>query len=345
MKFKKLESVRGFAALYVCICHIWGNDATGLIRYCFSFAQEAVMVFFILSGFVVSWSVQSSRSPWSFKAYFLKRFMRIYSVWLLSMMFLWILEYFTPLRQTSIGLFELFGNLLMLQDFSSGKPAVLVEPLLGNTPLWSLHYEWWFYMLFPLVLLVPKFDLRVHVVGVVSAIAAILYVFYPNPICRLLFYFSIWWIGVYAAERLKAQGTLTLRDMICPLFYTALSSIPLLMLCWQYLESGKTLLLGVHPVLEARHLLMSVILVVAAFCWRGMSWIGFNYSIRSFSVVAPISYSLYITHYLSIHKAAYLNFFPSHIALPSYIILTVVFCYLTECRFYPWIRGVLLGRK
>jgi peptidoglycan/LPS O-acetylase OafA/YrhL len=275
----------------------------------------------------------------------LKRFMRIYSVWLLAMLFLWALDFFTPLRHASIGLLDLLGNLFMLQDFSSGKPAVLVEPLLSNTPLWSLHYEWWFYMLFPLVLLVPKFDLRVHIVGVISVTAAILYVYYPNPLCRLLFYFSIWWIGVYGAERLKLQGSLDLRDLACPLFYTALSSIPLLILCWHYYESGKTLVLGVHPVLEVRHLLMSVILVIGAFAWRRMSWIGFNYSLRFFSIVAPISYSLYITHYLSIHKAAYLDFLPSYISLPTYIIVTVGFCYLTECQFYPWIRGVILTRK
>ena len=200
-------------------------------------------------------------------------------------------------------------------------------------------------MLFPLVLSVPKFDLRVHVVGVVSVIAATLYVFFPNAICRLLFYFPIWWIGVYAAESLKAQGALVLRDLACPLFYTALSSIPLLILCWHYYDSGKTLVLGVHPVLEVRHLLMSVILVVGAFCWRGFSWFGFNYSIRFFSIVAPISYSLYITHYLSIHKATYLNFLPSYIELLSYIIFTIAFCYLTECRIYPWIRSVLLAKK
>ena len=317
----------------------------GPFKYLFSLAQEAVMVFFMLSGFVVSWSVQSSRSPWCFRRYFFKRFIRIYSVWFFAMVFLWILCFASGDSKVSVDYLDFIFNLLMLQDFTYGKPAVLAEPLLGNTPLWSLHYEWWFYMLFPVLLLTPKYQQRVHIVGIVSLLAACLYAYSPNFIYRLLFYFSIWWIGVYAAEQLKANGILTLKDLTYPLVYTSLSSVPLLFLCWQHFDSGEKLLLGVHPILEARHLLSAVILVVVAFFWRKLSWFGFDYSIRFFSILAPISYSLYITHYLSIHKAEYLSFLPGHFSLPLYIIVTLFFCFLIECVLYPLLRNKFLNAR
>ena len=36
--------------------------------------------------------------------------------------------------------------MLMLQDRSYAKPGVWVSLVGGNAPLWSLSYEWWFYM-------------------------------------------------------------------------------------------------------------------------------------------------------------------------------------------------------
>ena len=46
-------------------------------------------------------------------------------------------------RQT-IGLPTLLGNLAFLQDF-------FARPYGSNGPLWSLSYEFWFYLVFPLL--------------------------------------------------------------------------------------------------------------------------------------------------------------------------------------------------
>ena len=151
MKFHRLEAVRGFAAFYVCLGHLVlaaFNDG-GILRNVFKFGQEAVMVFFVLSGFVISWVTSREGVPReTFSQYFLKRFVRIYSVWFLALIAMFAMASATARAPVFESPARLIGNMLMLQDFENGKPAVICSPVYGNTPLWSLHYEWWFYMFF-----------------------------------------------------------------------------------------------------------------------------------------------------------------------------------------------------
>jgi peptidoglycan/LPS O-acetylase OafA/YrhL len=42
----------------------------------------------------------------------------------------------------------LLGNIFMLQDVISLKPNVISAVYMGNGVLWSLSYEWWFYILY-----------------------------------------------------------------------------------------------------------------------------------------------------------------------------------------------------
>ena len=61
----KLEGVRGFAALYVLIHHLSHPliGQSGLKALPFRFGQEAVIVFFLISGFVIEYS--AGRTPQS----------------------------------------------------------------------------------------------------------------------------------------------------------------------------------------------------------------------------------------------------------------------------------------
>lgn len=145
MKLWKLESIRGLSALYVVCGHAAGAaDVPSFIRYIFSFGQEVVMVFFLLSGFVIDYSFSRGKNK-SFSSYCLKRFIRIYSV-LIPFMIVGIILTF-PLVFSSGFWVIFFGNILMLQDLDFAKPNVIVPTLLASA-LWSLHCEWWFYMLY-----------------------------------------------------------------------------------------------------------------------------------------------------------------------------------------------------
>ncbi len=150
MRFRKLEMLRGFAAAYVFAGHLALSklpQGYGSFRLLLSFGQEAVMVFFLLSGFVVFYSTHNHKDK-SFRGYFARRWKRIYPIFILSFLVAFLCAYASTGSMPHISGRDLAGNLLMFQDFSYAKPGVFVSPFLGNSPLWSLSYEWWFYMLF-----------------------------------------------------------------------------------------------------------------------------------------------------------------------------------------------------
>jgi peptidoglycan/LPS O-acetylase OafA/YrhL len=148
-KFQKLDSIRAFAAVYVTLGHVFAQNLKfgkfdfGII---FRFGQEAVIIFFILSGFVINYSFTLSDDK-TLKTFFFKRFFRIY----IPLIFIYILSVILNYLYThefSINLYQLLGNIFMLQDINILKENVIVSPFLGNLPLWSLSYEWYFYFIY-----------------------------------------------------------------------------------------------------------------------------------------------------------------------------------------------------
>ena len=77
-KLHGLECLRGFAAIYVLLGHLLLSCLQvqhPAVRFILQFGQEAVMIFFLLSGFVIFWSL---RAETTFHQYFLQRARRIY---------------------------------------------------------------------------------------------------------------------------------------------------------------------------------------------------------------------------------------------------------------------------
>tara|TARA_R110002096_G_scaffold285073_8_gene478902 strand:+ start:1227 stop:2282 length:1056 start_codon:yes stop_codon:yes gene_type:complete len=330
MKLWKLEAIRGLAAMYVAIGHTFGS-ATLVLR----FGQEAVIVFFLLSGFVIEYSHHHSHDK-SFKGYFIKRVTRIYSV------FVAMLVLCTVLIQPDLMSLDFWrilgGNLLMLQDFEDGKPNVIV-PTLFATALWSLHYEWWFYMLFyPISTYVEK-RRQALLVSCVAIVSALIYVRFPEAVPRLTMYFLIWWVGVELAKSYITNGAVKIRDLRVPAISTLTVLLILSLNIQLYRQSGETLKFGIHPVLEARHFLAAILTLVVALLWQRMNWIGFSL-LKIGVLIAPISYSLYISHQPLFVNAKYLNFVDNKsIENILYFLTLLSFCWATELKLYPAIRN------
>jgi peptidoglycan/LPS O-acetylase OafA/YrhL len=100
---------------------------------------EPVVVFFVLSGFLVGGKMIERLGAGDFQvgSYALDRFSRIYIPLVPA---LGLSAFAAWLAGRSISLAELAGNLASLQE-------VLVPPFAGNGPLWSLSYEVWFYII------------------------------------------------------------------------------------------------------------------------------------------------------------------------------------------------------
>ena len=192
----------------------------------FIFAHEAVIVFFVLSGFLVGGAVLERRrqeTPWLSK-YLVDRIVRIYVVFLPVVALTLALDasgrrlfagthlYDLPFLNGHYDAGLILPNLLSLQ-------GLWFEPLGTNIPLWSLGMEVWFYILFPLLLLpwlraYPRHWLRVF--GLAAAVVFLLSLPTGN---YTPFGFVIWALG--AAVRIAPQPLLRSKWLSLSLFVLA----------------------------------------------------------------------------------------------------------------------------
>ncbi len=346
MKLYKLEAVRGLAALYVILHHSIPHEVSlgGVnLGILLKFGQEAVILFFLLSGFVIDYSFSRGKDK-SFSTYFQKRFFRLY----IPLLFVFLLGYLS-VSASQAGFVNpdwknLVQNLFMLQDMASLKPAVLAKPYMGNSPLWSLSYEWWFYMLFyPLVRFIKAPQQQSKIVFGLGVVSTLLYALHPNAILRVLMYLSVWWLGVFLSRLYREERAITPRAIALPMASLALSSTILLGDCWVYRMQGNALQFGIHPILELRHFAFAIIIPLAAMLWRKLNWIGFDPLVKPFAALAPISYVAYISHYDLVVKAKYLSFL-NNTALEwlGYMGLMLGFSYVLELKIYPALRSPLV---
>ncbi len=349
-KLHRLEALRGLTALYVVVHHlgpqsyvVGGLNVGILLR----FGQEAVLLFFLLSGFVIHFSFSQARDR-SFRTYFTRRALRIY----VPLLIVFALSYVVACMEAGVVVDPqprvLLGNLLMLQDWSWAKPNVVVAPYMDNGPLWSLSYEWWFYMLYwPIVRYIGTWRSRDAIVLGASLLAGAVYIVWPAMPVRIVAYLGIWWCGVMLAEAwLKgeaARWSAWWPPLAAMLAATALRAIDVAIDGAQ----GVKLLFGQHPFHEFRHFFFALVALSVACAWQRLRWRGFDALTRPFLVVAPISYGLYITHAFMLDQATYLDFIPVQaLEFLAYVGVTLVTCWLVELVIYPAVqRRVFVSRK
>lgn len=178
---RQLHIIRGFSALYVAIGHskviFWAGGQRYLEKYpradwsildylyfsldmCFSAAQEFVIVFFILSGFLINHSFQ--RNKWKTTTFYLARLIRVVPPYLASVVFavivmLFMVEYnpyiFSGEIDTAIN-----NRILNAQNelnLTTGIYSLFFLPnqdfIASNFSYWSLWPEMIFYATIPLL--------------------------------------------------------------------------------------------------------------------------------------------------------------------------------------------------
>ena len=347
-RLEKLEALRGFAALYVVLHHViplkiylFGIN----VGFLFHFGPEAVIVFFILSGFVIKYTYERSIDK-SFRYFFIRRFIRFY----IPLFFIYILGY--SIKCYNEGAFSdpewlsLIGNLFMLQDLYSMKPNVILSGYMGNSILWSLSYEWWFYMLFFLLSDKIRKDQIHKWVYILTISATISYIIYPFFVNRLLMYFAIWWIGVRFAESYLNGREFTIKK-IMPYVYilSTIIAILLINLAVHYSSSKEYLFpFSSYPFLELRHFIFATLVMVGAIIWKNLKWFGFDFFFGYFKYLAPCSYVVYISHHYLVNTATYLSFINNKVIEYSlYIVLMIIFSYFVEVVLYGKIKKIILG--
>jgi peptidoglycan/LPS O-acetylase OafA/YrhL len=347
-RLEKLEAVRGFAALYVVFFHVLPQKIFlfGInVGTIFRFGPEAVIVFFVLSGFVIKFTYEKSKDK-SFRFYFIRRFIRLY----IPLFFIFLLGYLIKcysegaLANPEWG--TLFGNIFMLQDVISQKPNVISAAYMGNGVLWSLSYEWWFYMLFFLLASKISSDKLNKWVNILTITAAATYVIYPFHVNRLAMYFAIWWIGVRFADTYLSGGKFTIRSILpyAYVLFTITAILGLNLAIHFSFTKVYTYPLVAYPFIELRHFVFASMVMFGAVIWQNLNWYGFNFFFGSFKYLAPFSYVIYIAHHYLVIEATYLRFINNKvIEYGLYIVVLILFSYLLEVVVYNRIRKILIG--
>ncbi len=348
-RLSKLEAVRGFAAALVVANHAAFFSA-GILGIFSSLGQEAVTLFFVLSGFVIHYSTfgksegPARRPVPKFRTYLLHRFRRIYPLMIVSMVLAYALACIGERALLLPRLAEFFGNVFMLQDNSALKRGVWFDTYYGNSPLWSLSYEWWFYMMFfPLAtMLRNQGSIQKYVVAALSAIGFLAYQAHPNAPCLFLGYFYLWWTGVELSREYSITGRLTWRRQFPTLallaLLTALWSLPVI----NVVTHKQPIRLGIDPVLQFRHFATATLFVIIGLTWYRIRFVGFRFILGPFALLAPLTYALYIIHvpifYSAKHHFANL---PNALVMCVCIVIVIPIAYMLEVRLQPLINSIL----
>lgn len=222
-----ISLMRGLAALQVAAAHLRAEVFPGLrdiasppvhyqlLAFATGFAHQAVVVFFLISGWLVGGSLLDKLgrgsgaphvtaaeyvSPW--RDYAIDRLTRLWTVLvpaLLLMLLVGILTATVDPARADFGADNEYsasafaGNLVGLQ-------TVTVKNFGGNYALWSLANETWYYVQFPLLLIMFTSRNRVIQAGVAAVLVG-LGASLPLPITL---YFALWLLGA-AFSRIRIE--------------------------------------------------------------------------------------------------------------------------------------------
>jgi peptidoglycan/LPS O-acetylase OafA/YrhL len=207
-----LTSLRAFAALAVLLYHLNRWSVTDVLPFGVGYA--GVTFFFVLSGFILTWSHVPEQRAGDF---WFRRFARVYPNHLL----LWLLVVLVPIAADPVRLEPALANLLLVQAWDPGSVFQL------NGVAWSLSCEVFFYALFPLLLVaMQRLGTRRAALitavcsvavgaGTVLAVAvhaddALLTTLFTDPLLRLPEFL----IGMVAARFLIDGGTVRARWLL-----------------------------------------------------------------------------------------------------------------------------------
>lgn len=277
-----LDLVRFLASVSVVLYHSWGFFyPDSRIKWP---GHEAVVVFFVLSGYVIAYA--ATRPGVTASTYLVHRLARIVPVaWLALLVGLVLSLYVTPRGAWPALALPTAANLLFVGHTGW---AFLIAPL--NEPFWSLNYEVWYYVIFGCWLFAPqRWRLLLTSLALLGA----------GP--KVLLLFPVWLYGVWLYRRMPAMtistavvvftvtlaagalGTwLNLSDVLRTALYTAFPPAWHLHFSTQFLYD---LLLGIAVTFNfAAVSALAPALVVPA----GLS--------RAIRTLAGYTFSLYVFH-------------------------------------------------
>jgi peptidoglycan/LPS O-acetylase OafA/YrhL len=244
-----IESARGFAALYVVLNHvtemlhltkIFPQDSviTLIIKLLFIYGDQAVLLFFVLSGFSIHYTSADRNlltRPGLLNYYYL-RWRRIYPIFILAICLTYgidLLGYWLHI-DTYTKHIQLIDapHVLSTLGFLTDRhyiDGILMPTPEGDAPLWSLSYEVFYYLIYPLYWYINQRwgFISALTTGFVLSIStfALGKLFGPQHFYNVIDLYVIWCLGAVLAEMHRRNITFKLPMLIhAPIIYVLLQS-------------------------------------------------------------------------------------------------------------------------
>jgi len=304
-----MDFIRGISALLVLAGHLRAamfvdfselKNSTiidKLFYFVTGLGHEAVMVFFVLSGFFVGGTIIKKKNSFQFLNYLIARLSRLWTVFIPALIFTFLIDqiirfYFPqiiegehllflnsgPNDEYSTSIITFLSNVMFFQT--------IFTPVFGsNGPLWSLANEFWYYIFFPLLMICTGFIKRGKYIMFMCFMFLLFSFFIANS---LLIGFIIWILGVgvfvvYSKNMISINKGFLIPSLI-------LFLLSLIMSKFHFIGNNFSALNDVLIGICFSFLLISI----REF---EVSW-GLNNYFNRFSIwLSEISFSLYIFHF------------------------------------------------
>lgn len=308
--------------------------------------HQAVVVFFVLSGFLVGRTVLRPlwSQTWSAKRYLIHRLTRLEVVLLPALVLCWIWDatgihvfHPSPVYMGTAGLVVVpynvaqvlnlrvfFGNLIFLQ-------TIFVHTFGSNDPLWSLANEFWYYILFPCIVICFSTGLsRIHRLAAFVLFSSIFAMLWIHGSPGMLSGFVVWLFGAALAVIPPPRSLTPGRYRLA---LSAVSILVALQLMLTYLPMERSL--------NRDYILGIAFSILMYFSLHYPRPVGRHYQ-QVAKHSAGISYTLYVTHMpVLVFIAAWLG----HRWFPHPRYLPVAFGILLLPILYAWVVSMLFEKN
>ena len=345
-----LNILRVFSAFGVLLvhCRFTFFSADTLLSPYLNFGHMMVIIFFVLSGYVIAFSADTKNE--NMKQYLIDRFSRLYSVIIPALIFTFIIdsigrflypEYY-DLHLNANGNYYIrylivFLNLNQIWQWSS-----LVST---NGTFWSVAYEFWYYIFWGIIMFIPN--------KLVKTVLILLTALLIGP--KIIVLMPCWLVGVaiyYIYKKENTNEKYMHVNIARILFYVSF----ILMLCLlfsiiefpfkQYFPNGKPPLFFSSNFLND-YLFSAVVAANIYFSSRS------NFNVLSDKIIKPVNFlsngtfTLYLFHYpLVVFFSIFIPY--DHTSLPQVIgvmlliffLLTISGDYLERSRF--WLKAKII---
>lgn len=293
-----ISTLRGLAAVQVLAAHLRAQLFPGLstlpdpslwyqvLAFFTGFSHQAVVVFFLLSGWLVGGSLLNRlREPGIMLTYAIDRLTRLWMVLIPCLLItLAIGAYvgvvdpgrlsFAPANEYSATAFV--GNLFGLQEMAVPRYG-------ANFPLWSLANETWYYALFPLLVLV--FAARRVPAKLAAAITLMVTVWFLS--FEIVLYSGIWLLGVLAS-RVRINAGRAVRAI----FLLVLAAVAV-----YYRFAGNSDTLTTESFFQDLMFGLAFVLFLASQQFKAdQTKVSTRVAAGVGGVLAPFSFTLYVIH-------------------------------------------------